>query len=275
MLRAVRFVAALSAAVLLLVSTMAQAAVVDNLHFTDGNGSTSVDQYPGIAGTRWLEPWTDIGSVIATVTDVDPLNGGGNYLSITGVEAGQGVTRRFLAPTDYSYRLELDLRVDSLPEAASLTLSTGSSRLIYTNDRNYIQTKANVSNGVGGEWYFEWYRESDGSVQRQYSGIDLLEGTVYHFDFWIDPVAKTYVPSVSDGVDTFVGTALAFRNQDAAVSNPFFELGAQSVSDTGTLSYSLDNIRLVPEPGSTALCLLGLLGIAAGGRRFRRRTRRF
>jgi hypothetical protein len=240
-----------------------QAAVVHNLHFTGGNGSTSVDQYPGIAGTRWLEGWVETGSITASVVDNDVLvAGGGNYLSISNLTGGEGVTRRLLAPTDHAYRLELDLRVDSLPDEASLTLSTGSNRLINTNASNYIQTKASV----GGEWFFSG---GGGSV---FSGIDLVEGTVYHFDFLLDPVDKQYMATVSDGLSSYTSDWILFRNQNAPVSMPFFELGSQAttVSDD-TLAYSLDNIRLVPEPGSAALCLLGLLGLVtcrpAGRRR--------
>src|SRR4051812_31772652 len=54
---------------------------------TGGAGTASADQYTGVAGNGWAVPWaTTVASASfgsASVASATPLNGGGNYLSLT------------------------------------------------------------------------------------------------------------------------------------------------------------------------------------------------
>src|SRR5689334_15758934 len=69
--------------------TSSASAQVLTLDFAGGNGTSSVDQYQGIAGSGWNTAWsqsigaqTDNASL--TVTNTSPLySGGGNYLNIS------------------------------------------------------------------------------------------------------------------------------------------------------------------------------------------------
>src|SRR3954471_15964480 len=56
-------------------------------NFTDGNGTSLVDQYTGVAGGGWSVPWAAVGGSLASVsgsaTQDAPLHGGGKYLGAT------------------------------------------------------------------------------------------------------------------------------------------------------------------------------------------------
>ncbi|MDZ7615371.1 MAG: hypothetical protein U1E05_00110, partial [Patescibacteria group bacterium] len=227
------------AAICLLSASSAEAILLPGtLGFTGGEGTASVDQYRGTAGNGWLEAWAASGTITASVVDTNPIGAGGNYLSLADISGGQGVTRQFLAPTTYPYRLMLDLRVDAIPASGTINLSTGSARSVNTDATNYVQATASVN----GDWRFH----GDGTWKP--SAISLVEGSTYHFDFLIDPAAKSYTATISDGSSTYTSSTIVFRNQNVPVANPFFELGAQS----GALpfTFSLDNIVFAPEPSS-------------------------
>ena len=249
----------------MLVATSTQASV---LGFDGGEGTTAVDQYTGIAGDEWLEGWIAQiqDGINASVVNTTPVvAGGGNFLLLSDVEGSEGVTRRFSMPTDSAYTLSLDLRVDSVPDSGgTINLSTGSGRSVNTDSTNFVQAIASV----GGNWSFR-----DGIVDVNstvHSDIALTEGGVYHFQFDVDPVAKSYAVSLSDGTDTFNSETIYFRNQTdtASASTAYFELGAQYGS--GAYGFSLDNVSLVPEPSTLILAALALLGLAFCGRRRKR-----
>ena len=241
--------------VCILIAAHVQAGI---LGFEGGEGTTAVDQYTGIADGEWLEGWVESGTIGSSVENTTPVvNGGGNYLMLTSVEGGEGVTRRFTTPTNSVYTLSLDLRVDSVPDSGgTINLSTGSYRSVNTDASNFVQVNGNR----GGNWTFQ-----AGSVN---SGIAMTEGGVYHFQFDVDPVAKSYAVSLSDGMNTFDSGAISFRNQTDSASTAYFELGAQYGS--GAYGFSLDNISLVPEPSTLILAALALLGSAFHGRRWKR-----
>ncbi len=237
--QAARFALLWFAAIWFLSTSSAQAVLLPGtLGFTDGNGTDCFDQYQGQSGGEWLEAWVPLGTITASVVDATPLGSGGNYLSLADVGGGEGVTRQFLAPTTYSYRLMLDLRVDDIPTSGTINLSTGSSRLVYTNDTNYVQARAYVND----KWRF------DGDGTTEVSTISLVADTTYHFDFLIDPVDKKYTATVSDGSNSDSTDWLSFRNQTTLAANPFFELGAQTGASPYT--FSLDNVAFAPEPSS-------------------------
>src|ERR1043166_6472169 len=76
----------LSALLVGIASPQASAQVIAD--FTGGSGTATSDQYPGIAGNGWVDPWTigygasggTIDAFPPTVTFLNPLNGGGNHL---------------------------------------------------------------------------------------------------------------------------------------------------------------------------------------------------
>lgn len=235
------FIPMIAAICLLSVSSAEAIVLPGTLGFTGGNGTESVDQYQGMAGGEWLEGWVPSGTITAAVGSSSPIGSGGNYLSLVDVNGGDGVTRQFVAPTIYPYRLMLDLRVDVIPTSGTINLSTGSPRSVNTNNTNYVQANASVS----GNWRFH----GDGTTNT--STIPLVAGTTYHFNFLVDPVALKYAATVSNGSSTYSsGLVIPFRNQTTLVANPYFELGAQGASTDPPFTFSLDNVAFAPEPSS-------------------------
>ncbi|MBC8125867.1 MAG: PEP-CTERM sorting domain-containing protein [Gloeobacteraceae cyanobacterium ES-bin-144] len=92
----------------------------------------------------------------------------------------------------------------------------------------------------------------------------LSAGTTYRFTITSDPTTKKYSGSIYNGATTVNWSNLGWRS--AAASD---KLGFNQKVDSGSdvISYSLDNIRIVPEPGSLALLGMAVLPVLLRRRR--------
>lgn len=235
--------------------------------FVDGAGSVLPDQYPGTADLGWSGPWTTFASnaSFAPSPFVDsnlPLNDGGDHLSagfvIPGgnsngtVIAARGYSSTGNVATDAVHQIRFDYRVDG-------TLAT----FVDSNDKVLIfgDTAARSSQGNTTTWAIEARGTNAGSVpartwsfqdgvSRVSSGVPLVSGTVYTFTLLLDPAAKTYVATVSDGQagagHTYTSGTLDFRSNSQ--SSSFLHFG-MSGSPTGeSNAFSLDSLRVTPPP---------------------------
>lgn len=267
-----------SAIAILLASPLAHAQVVAD--FTGGNGTASVDQYQGIAGDGWLNAWgvnttgTSGGtSFVPTVTNTSPLNGGGNYLSTTltaGSGSSKGTVQRIVDGTSFDlaspYTVSFDIRLDT-------AFTT------FTADTDYLQIFDRINPdssdfGGNGAWLIRaagasvntitarnWMYYNGGKNAAGYnpanfvdSGVALVPGTVYSFLIAVDPVNLEYTVSINGGL---ASAAMGFRNNTAANLGGLM-FGGQTSGTGETITFSVDNIAVVPEPSVTAL------GIVAG-----------
>lgn len=234
------------------------------LEFSGGNGTAQVDQYAGAAGDGWLEAWQEQNGngVLATVVNTTPVRtGGGNYLEITTDSAlagggNTGITRQVTAYADQTYLVSLDIRIDQIPTAASqaVIVSLGGDRQVGTTSKNLVEAFF----AVGGQWVV------NGSSNGGTIGEVVTAGTIYHFDFTVDPVNKKYdvtlIANPEGDTKVFTRNNIGFRNttaSEAELTNPFLELGTSGGGFTGTSKFSVDNIA-IPEPAA-----FGLLSAAA------------
>lgn len=251
----------------LFAGSIASAQITAN--FTDGNGTSSVDQYTGIAGNGWSSAWYTVGpsgnststTITAGVTNTTPLNGGGNYLSVTNTPGangqGDGVGRDISSANGVNlaspYTISFDFRLDS-----ATTNWAGNDGVNIYNDSN--------SKILGGDNGFQIVGDSSGWRVRNgnaflNTGVSLVSGTVYNFTIALDPTNSQYTTTITGGASPYASGTLGYRDTAAAATD-FTHLIFNSKDNQGTdtISYSIDNLIVVPEPASAAV-LLGLTGL--------------
>jgi len=267
--------AAVGVIALVILAGMARADIVAD--FTGGNGTTQVDQYAGKAGDGWSGAWVENSStdISATVINTSPLNGGGNYLSVTNNDTGTStsgdcVGRRY---TDFGsvvltapHTISFDFRLDT---PTSQILGSGD-QLIFVNARG---TVLGGDNGYGiwtvpvsGALKWGWRNGNNGVT----STMDVVTGTVYHFTIDLDPAAHKYEVTISNGTTSVSSGLVGYRNTSYTYLDyiDFFSKDVNLPSDP--ITFSLDNLRIVPEPATAAL----LACAAAAGLLRRREARR-
>lgn len=266
----------LSLALVALSSANAQVLTLD---FADGNGTTSVDQFQGIAGSGWRGGWinaagTGVTSYGGNVTNTSPLtSGGGNYLSMNfSVVGGGGTGTQFMrlsrqidntaisltSAVAYSFTLRPDSPQSSANE--SLTIFSG--------------TSANQSTGPSDTWRItssgSGWSLSNGDAGQVSVGLlgspNNMSGTAFQFSILSDPTTKTYVATITNLTNnqSFTSAALAWRSGTTNTENTYLNFASVSNASTAnTFGYSLDGLSVapVPEPGTVALATLGGLTI--------------
>ena len=286
-------------------AAVSHAAIIAN--FTDGEGTSFVDQHPGIPGSGWANAWsagTSSASQVRAAINTSPLNGGGNYLNVDAtVSAATGVARVSRQYSDFG-----DVDVDTMSYVisfnyrANTALGLSSATNSASNRYNIIgSTSGTTSTGSGNTWIAGVYAGTDGAPNDQPSGFSssnignwvfldntgdttvgmnlmsfwdsemalATDGTVYHFEILVDPVNREYKPSISNGSTTATSpNFLGFRNQSTTAST-FLQFHAFMTTASSSLSYSVDNIAIsiVPEPNSLYFLSMGTLGLIALRRR--------
>jgi hypothetical protein len=246
--------------------------------FTGGNGTVSPDQYAGTAGAGWDAGWGTTGATApsATVTNGSPVNGGGNYLSVsTSFNSDNAIGREFdntgssggFATSTQPLTLTFDVRIDTLTgwDTANdyLTLhaanSTGGTFNVSAASSYII--RAFGASPVAGKNANEWLLYSGASDGGGYnannfvnSGMALTSGTTYTFSITNDPVAKKYSGSIFNGTTTVTWSNLGWR---ATTASDRFAINSRVSAASGdVLGYSLDNLTIVPEPTASSLAIL-------------------
>lgn len=262
-----------------------QAAILAN--FDNGAGTTSADQFAGIAGNGWTSAWGNSGSNIptTTVTNTTQINGAGNYLTVNANGTSDGsIGRAFdgvgtsggvdaTQPVTFSF----DLRIDSLTgwDSANDYLSVHSSTGNYnvSNASSFI-IRAYGASPVAGKNASEWLLYSgagDGggfsTANFQNSGMTIVAGTTYHFTITNYHATETYDVSIFDGTNTVSAAGLGWRADAGGGVQDALAFNNKESATTDTFGYSIDNISIsgVPEPSSAAL--LGLAGLVMLRRR--------
>lgn len=237
------------------------------------------DSYPG-GGSGWAGSWVEseglsgVSRADGTLSTASPLKGGGSYLSVTTAVSSTelGIRRGLGAVASAPYTLTFDWRLDS-----SMT------NFVSYNDRIHFGANSDVGFGtsvswswligvVGGDngattfddgkWYFYDNNSSANpttdsafnSDNMRVSNISLAAGVTYSFTVTVNPLTRKYDASITDGTNTFTQIGMDFRNQTAAASsstNLVFGGSTSSVNDQ--LTWSIDNINIVPEPSSMLL----------------------
>lgn len=239
------------------------------LDFSDGNGTTSVTQYTGIAGNGWKTAWqqsfgADTSSGQATVMDESSLIvGGGNYLHVT-YDAGSGSNRSVRVSRQW------DITSVSLTNPFTIDFDFRSDTTVSNNSQTFLifgSSAAASTTGSSDSWKISadgggWHVFDNNTTLASFSTPAVGTAT-WHVSITIDVVTDTWSVSLTNLSTSIAYTAsdLALRNgADASLSwINFVSNGGQSQSDRG---FSLDNIAIrsvIPEPSSIALTLGGIL----------------
>jgi hypothetical protein len=245
--------------------------------FDGGNGTVSPDQYAGTSGAGWDTAWGATGATAptGTVTNASPVNGGGNYLSVsTSFNSDNAIGREFdntgasggFTTGIETLTLTFDVRIDTLTgwNSASdyLTLhaanSTGGTYNVSAASSFII--RAFGASPAAGKNANEWLLYSGTSDGGGYSaanfvnsGMALTSGSTYTFSITNDPIAKKYSGSIFNGTTTVTWSNLGWR---ATTASDRFAINSRVNVGTDVLAYSLDNLTIVPEPTASSLALL-------------------
>ena len=129
---------------------------------------------------------------------------------------------------------------------------------------------------MAGKWaLYNGVRGSTGNNTSNYvdSGVTVTQGDVYHFTVNLNPAARTYTLTIAD---TTAGTSFTsgtenFRTDNTTLQNALVFNDNDSGNGGTALSYSLDNISVVPEPSTW---VSSLVAVALGAGVYLRRLRR-
>lgn len=259
----------------MLVRPMQAATIVAN--FTDGNGTTLVDQFSGVGGSGWVAGWASLTSssptFTTTVTNVNPLSGGGNYFSGTvaynGIGSVQtGTISRKMDTTFLSLSQPLTYTFDFRPDATLFNASNqylifnrfGSSGSPTTDAADTWTIKSSGS-GATATWSLSDGNRAGGVAATVNTGMLITTGTVYHFTLNSDPTTQSWSVSISDGASTYTSGVLGYR-ANVAADGSNLEFGASSINGH-SVAFSVDSIAVVPEPGTIALLGFGVLLLGA------------
>ncbi len=254
------------------------------------------DNFPGSAADPgWLTGWVTSGGN-STTSNVNPLHGGGQYVTITnGSSTGNqnfGI-RRQLDPTvldpqarhtvAWDFRLESGASIYDGPNNTNNRLHFGAttnndigSNANWTWLVGLVGSDADYGNAAAGRTFYAYDRTQNpgsngffGSGNLLDTGVVLNEDEIYSFRVVVDPDLQSYdLTIVSDSGQAFTASGLGFRNQDPnALADRLVFAGNLPAGAADRASFSIDNLVLTPEPGRAILLLLGGLGLLARRRR--------
>lgn len=246
--------------------------------------------FPGAASPpAWTNGWSSsagTATIVANPAAGSQLNGGGDYLSITGGSTNSNYTvRRSLNTTTFTsttpYTISWDYRLDSplstFTAAGDKRIQFGStiSSSVAGSDDSTGWLIGVKSQGYGGttpalnnQWFF-YDNASSGTTTGAYSethmngtGIMLQSGVLYSFSVTVDPASRTYSASITvdgDPLSTVTQHGLRFRNQSTTnASHLYF---GHFNGDNVPFSGSFDNLVIdtIPEPAAALLSALSLI----------------
>jgi hypothetical protein len=181
--------------------------------FSGGNGSTRMDQFPGIPGDGWASEWSldKIDNVESTawIENTNPLLGGGDYLRVLATrKSGTAHERRSIVrrldlhgPMDIRkpHLVSFDFRVDEL----DLFAETHDAVTICNNSKSDRE----LNNIPSGGWHLRFGPEPRNTTTNYWrfcdrgrvvrSGVVVAEGNVYSFRILVDPTSGTWTPSIA------------------------------------------------------------------------------
>jgi len=269
-------------------------------HFAEGNTETEVDGYLGKKGDGWKTPWIETAAratINASAVAGEIKTGQGSpYLKVevpqTESGTGKGAVTRSYATTaapgiDWSekHTIEFTLRIDENMDDGSTFTDFDDRYHVFDAPRvqagtstscTWIITAYAAEGGyadaeVVGEWSFY---DGDGlgggmDITRNINtDVPIVTGGVYDFTIVVDPDTRTYDATISyNGGPPVTVEDLGWRTAATRIGGYLTFAGRSDTTDDQR-AFSLDAVRLIPEPSLLTLLAMGL--IVAVHRRQRR-----
>ena len=237
---------------------------VARAYFTDGNGPSTPQQFPGSPGDGWTAGWTLSAAATATTENSAPLSADtGNYLKIsrTGGTLQEGISRPWSAtvrpfnqPARLTFQIRLDSPLTTFDSAAdTLTIASrsGSAMGGGADATFFIRAFGGAAGTLGAREWGVYDGQSDTtsySVTRfRPTGVLLSPGTTY--SVLVDLYAGTYDVTISGGGQSGTVTGLAFRTA-ATTLGGFLTFASEQNNILDNLAFAVDSIELraIPTP---------------------------
>jgi hypothetical protein len=233
-------------------------------NFDDGAGTSSPDQYPGIAGSGWSGAWTtgnlSSGGITAAIETTPPLGSGGNHLrvALASTSSDAGIGRAFENGNGTSgvdgtkpVTFEFDVRLDS----ANSGFTSSNDYLTIHNNTGLVSASGTatwiirVVGGASPQWQVYNGNRDGGSFNAGLlvnSGMPALAGTTYSFTVVADPVSRSYSTTISNGTTDVTVPNMGFRTSATTIGDTFGTFGKKD-SSGDTLAYAIDSIAISGE----------------------------
>ena len=253
--------------------------------FSGGAGSSTAQQYPGIAGDGWTGGWTNTSLVTPGATNTSPLKSGtGNYLTVTrtsgsGSGSQEGVYRQWsesVVPTTnftrltFDYRLQPNANFSSAADVYSISLNSVPGASPGGNSTVYIRAFGAATGAMAAR---EWcVFNGDPGFANGYdiarfrpSGLIAQPGVTYRFTVAIyagsaagvsnGKTNGTYDVTITDGTNTVTVINSGFRSA-AYSAGGYLAFAMQQDNATDNLAFSVDSIVMTPLLPATSPIIL-------------------
>lgn len=236
------------------------------LKFDGGRTTDVVDGFNGKIGDGWATAWAGAGTIsnrTITVEDTNPLHPGtANYFQLAASSSGssQGfyVNRRITNSSTLgmdltaSYTISFSTRVESITGGGVYFFASDNAGLSGVDSSNTWR----VSAAKDGKWTV------GASTKSEQLNMSLVAGTSYDITLAIDPVSRTYVATISNGVSSVTSSAIEFWTTNlSSTGGQYLYFGIQGLNNGQAATLALDTIAVsagsIPEPATTTV-LVGL-----------------
>ena len=254
--------------------------------FSGGSGTSDSTQFVGTAGNGWTGAFaaaTENASVSNSIISTTPMiAGGGDYLQRT-VTAGNTGNRRSVLYRTYGSAGDLDAtqahtisflwRADSVGSGFNSTADyfmLFGNNGVPSNDSSantswFIRYQgANQGGIVGGNFaVYNGNRGSNTALDTNLfvnTGMAVSVGSVYQFIIQTNPVTADWSVNIQEvgGTGSYQSSTLGWRSA-ANNTSTTIGWGAKPSATDEVFTFSLDNISVVPEPGTAILGAFGAL----------------
>jgi len=267
---------------------MGRAAVTHD--FSGGSGTSDSTQFVGTAGNGWTNAFTastENASVSNSIISTSPMiAGGGDYLQRTVTGGASAGNRRSVLYRTYGSSGDLDTtqahtisflwRADSVGSGFNSTAdyfmlfgNSGAPNLDSSANTSWLIRYQGASQGgagdiVGGKFAVYDGTRTGGTMLDATlfadTGMAVSVGTVYQFTIQTDPVTANWSVNIQEvgGSNSYQSSTLGWRNA-ANNTSTTIGWGAKPSATDEAFTFSLDNISVVPEPGTAILGAFGAL----------------
>ena len=156
---------------------------------------------------------------------------------------------------------DISIQDRSAPQAISSSASSFTVRVNHDDDSTLTAGMWSLYDGVPTDTDFYHFIDT---------GIAVQQGTTYSFLLTVRPADREYDATISWDSNSQTFSDLGFRTT-ATTTPAYLGFGADVTAGSGNMIYSIDNVRIIPEPGTMLLALLTLFALPMMGRRRRAR----